>query len=148
MKRKEATQTMYDAHRLISTYRKQLVVLKNSERYMYTIDFISVLDDEYIRSIPLDEYLVVFFLGMNSRYANSIIKTTRITNLDDDRTPCLVHGVLHGSDNPQLIDTSYSISWSMSSTRIISYKLLDISEAPLFINWYLTSSMKGMLFRV
>jgi hypothetical protein len=108
-----------------------------------------ILDDDYIRSIPLHTDLLMTFMGFDSVVTQSIVQVRG-----------LLHTVTPNAWSASLVMDVYgtyrffseavggdTYGEELRCTRVIEYKLLDILDAPLFLNWYwLSSSMKEKLF--
>jgi len=136
---------------VIGLYRKKLIEVLHAEEHD-SLDVQSmnlVLDDEYIKSMPIDTFLEVTAIGLSGRVIQCIFKVTKFHCLGDSgKIPSVAFGHLYGTDIPVTPPSAKNAhGWSIDSTRIIEYKLLDVSRAPFFINWHwLAASMKRKLF--
>jgi hypothetical protein len=110
-----------------------------------------ILDDDYVRGIPPFTYLLITFMDFNSVVTRDIVQVKMIKHetIPNAWSSSIVMDV-YGTDSTYseaIGESTYEIE--LRCTRIIEYKLLDVLDAPLFINWYwLSSFMKVKLFDV
>lgn len=115
-----------------------------------------VLDDDYVRCIPLQVDLLITIMGINSIVTQCIVQVKRVVPANTDSswgTSIImdVYGILDTNLFKGTVKDSYEGPYKreLKCVRIIEYRPLDVLEAPLFINWYwLSSSMKVKLFDV
>jgi hypothetical protein len=119
------------------------------ESGVYDTSLRAILDDDYIRSIPLHTDLLITYMEFDSVVTQSIVQVRGLlhTVTPDAWSASLVIDV-YGTDrfySEAVGGDTYEEE--LRCTRVIEYKLLDILDAPLFLNWYwLSSSMKEKLF--
>lgn len=137
----------------IGIYRKKLMEYLHEDWDDTDQSLVCTLDDDYVRGIPLDTDIVLTFKTMRGAFVQNIVQVDKLHRMGDSgKISAYYVFKVYGVDN-LFGDTSISRSRKMPTLktidccRIIEYKPLDISEAPLFINWYwLAPSMKRKFF--
>jgi len=112
-----------------------------------------ILDDDYIRAIPIDVYLLMTFMGYDSEISRNIVQVRRIFHAQEkswgvSRDVYFISFEVYGTDT-LFSEAGDKLSYyrELRCNRIIEYKTLDIADAPFFINWYwLSESIKSKLF--
>jgi hypothetical protein len=140
---------------LAGTYRKKLREYLHEDWDDTDTTLVCTLDDEYIRSIPLDTDILLTFKTLRGHIVQNIVRVDHLHRLGDSGKTSAYYTVkVYGVDT-LFGDTSVSRSRKIPNIKsvrcvdILEYKILDVTEAPLFINWYwLAPSMKRKLFKV
>jgi hypothetical protein len=140
---------------LAGTYRKKLREYLHEDWDDTDHSLVCTLDDEYIRSIPLDTDILLTFKTLRGHIVQNIVRVDKLHRLGDSgKISAYYEFKVYGIDT-LFGDTSIISSRKMPIIRtircidILEYKILDVTEAPLFINWHwLAPSLKRKLFKV
>jgi hypothetical protein len=140
---------------LIGTYRKKLMEYLHEDWDDTDKSLVCILDDEYIRGIPHDTDILLTFKTLRGAFVQNIVRVDKLHRMGDSgKISAYYVFKVYGVDD-LLGDMSISryrqmpIKKTIDCTHILEYKVLDVSEAPLYINWYwLAPSMKKKLFKV
>lgn len=133
--------------------RKQLVILRCSADGVLLskpdrklLD--SMLHNTSILNIPLNVLLLITFYSYQKEVTSCIIKVRDITYDKVNKSTSTLNVLLYGSEKQVTAFTNKCYAfWSIDSARVIDYVELDLTKAPLYINWYwLSSFMKKLLF--
>jgi hypothetical protein len=121
-----------------------VILLSKSERRL--ID--SMLHNTSILNIPLNVLLLITFYSYQKEVTQCIIKVRGISYDKVNKSTSTMDVLLYGSEKQVTAFTKNCYTfWSIDSARVIDYTKLDLTKAPLYINWYwLSSSMKQRLF--
>jgi len=140
---------------IIGEYRRKLVEYMHEEKYPTTpAEFKAlndILDDRYISLAPVEVDLLITYYEFDSKVVQIVGHIlTRFPLRDGDTDSyfyaydVLIYGEEYPYNNRPVIYKRY-----MDCSRIIEYKLLDNTDAPLLINWHwLDDSLKKKLFGV
>jgi hypothetical protein len=133
--------------------REQLVILKFSNDFLRLskpdrklLD--SMLHNMSILNIPLNVLLLITFYSYQKEVTSCIIKVRGISYDKVNKSTSTMNVLLYGSEKQVTAFTNNCYTfWSINSARVIDYVELDLTKAPLYINWYwLSSFMKKLLF--
>jgi hypothetical protein len=140
---------------LVGTYRKKLMEYLHEDWDDTDQSLVCTLDDDYVRGIPLDTDILLTFLGYSGDNRQGIVRVKKLHSMGySGKISACYEFYFYGADIESVLSLSHVNSAIRATkhidcTDIIEYKILDVSEAPLFINWYwLSSSMKVKLFDV
>lgn len=133
--------------------REQLVILKFSNDFLRLskpdrklLD--SMLHNMSILNIPLNVLLLITFYSYQKEVTSCIIKVRGISYDKVNKSTSTMNVLLYGSEKQVTAFTNNCYTfWSINIARVIDYVELDLTKAPLYINWYwLSSFMKKLLF--
>jgi len=144
---------------LVGRYRKKLMEYLPKE-YIEDTDIkgqslVCTLDDYYIRGIPHDTDIVITFLSLNADIMRGIVQVKKLHSHrlgDSGKISGCYAFYFYGADIESMISFLHDSSATheighIDCTRILEYKVLDVTNAPLYINWHwLAPSMKKKLF--
>jgi hypothetical protein len=144
---------------LVGRYRKKLMEYI-PKYHIEDTDYknqslVCTLDDYYVRSIPLDTDILITLLVHSGDIGQGIVRIKKLHSMCDSGKISACYDLdFYGVNIDSVLSFAHYSSTlratkNVDCTSIIEYKVLDVSEAPLFINWYwLASSMKEKLFGV
>ena len=131
---------------LIGTYREALMI------YAKDPTIACVLDDTYARGIPHDTDILLTCKTLMGRIVQGIVRVDHLRRLGDmGKISAYYEFKVYGVDNlfgAVIPSRKLPVIKTVQCVDIIEYKILDVSEAPLFINWYwLATSLRRKLFQ-